>query len=288
VAGLTVYHAGRLPMSRALNFTPDSDQLDVDVYVHDVSRQGQDYPLGWYEPASRNVKLRHPFQPPGPDLRGAPPVYKKIEMPLPGSFNDADPIEPIPKDGRLLVKEQPAWVDRAGTGSSVAFDNLSRGLNLGYLDMDEWTDLTVTAWIETKNTTRYMRVLSKDRIGEQGNFVLCFDREAWEFRVFDEPIDNWRRAAWDSTVINDGRPHHLGAVVDSREKKVSLYVDGQLKAQSDWTAETLDDSDKTTLAVGTDSRGVGTEHMFHGKIEDVQIFHRALGSKEITEQATAR
>ena len=199
--------------------------------------------------------------------------------------SDAGTLEPIPKDDLLLVNKLPAWIARAktgtGAGPAVSFSYFSRGLNLGYLDMEEWTDLTVRAWIETKNATEYQRVLSKDRIGEKGNFVLCFDRTAWEFRVFDEKTDDWRHAAWTSTTINDGRPHHLGAVVDSREKKVSLYIDGELKAQTDWTAATLDDSDKTNLVVGADSRGAGMGHVFHGNIADVRIFHRALSGEEI-------
>ena len=73
----------------------------------------------------------------------------------------------------------------------------------------------------------------------------------------------------------------MAAVVDSRGKKASLYVDGALKAQTDWTASTLDDSDKTNLVVGADSRGAGIGHLFHGKIGDVRVFRCALSGKEI-------
>ena len=284
-AGLTVYHAGRVPISRPLSFSTGSDRLDIGLYVHDLPSRGQHYPLGWYEPASRTVTLRHPFQPPPPDTRGSPPVYEKIELPFPGELDDtpsdAGILEPIPKDGLLLVTEHPAWIARAKDGSAVSFGYFSRGLNLGYLDMEQWTDLTVTAWIETEDTTEYMRVLSKDRIGEKGNFVLCFNRNAWEFRVFDDRIDDWRHAAWASTTINDGRRHHLAAVVDSRGKKITLYVDSALKAQTDWTASALDDSDKTNLVVGADSRGAGIGHVFHGNIDDVRVFYRALSGEEI-------
>ncbi len=69
VAGLTRYHAGRVPMSRVLNFTADSRQLDIDLYIHDTPSSGQPYPLGWYEPAARIITLRHAFQPPPLDAR---------------------------------------------------------------------------------------------------------------------------------------------------------------------------------------------------------------------------
>ena len=286
-AGLTLYHGGRVPMSRLLRFTGGSDRLEVDLYIHDAPRRGRRYPLGWYEAASRTVTLRHSFQPPPSDTRGAPPVYRKVELPMRDELDDAPGdagiLEPIPKDGLLLVNQHPAWIARAGDNSAVSFSYLSRGLNLGYLDMEQWTDLTVTAWIETENRMEYMRVLSKDRIGEKGNFVLCFNRNAWEFRVFDEDINDWRRVTWTSTTINDGRRHHLAAVVDSRSKKISLYVDSALQAQTEWTASTIDDSDKTNLVVGADSRGAGTGHIFHGRIDDVRVLHRALSGEEIGE-----
>ncbi len=61
VAALTRYHGKTMnvaPMSRLLTFTEGSDEARLQCYLHT-----HDYrPQGWYAPAERVVKLRHPFR----------------------------------------------------------------------------------------------------------------------------------------------------------------------------------------------------------------------------------
>ena len=289
VSALTAYHAGRMPMSRLLTFTHGSDRLEIDLYVHDPSRHGPSYPLGWHPPASRSVVLRREFEMPPSDVRPPPPVFEESDLLL--SFletfqprdppGEPDPLDPVPENGELSVSNTAAWNARAEGESGILFSPTAGGLNLGYLDMEEWRNLTVSARVETSQGIDHMRVVSKDRVGEKGNFVLSFDRSGcWEFRVFEDTAGDWRRVVWKSSEINDGKPHHLAGVVDSRRKVVLLYIDGRLEAQSAWTASTLDDSDRTSLVVGADS-GTGAGHAFRGTIGHVRIFHRALGEEEI-------
>jgi hypothetical protein len=74
---LTKAHSGFLPMSRLFTFTPGSDQVSSQLYLHDTSgsRDGKRYGIGWYEPASRTLTTRHAFTPPPPDTRPPPPIY---------------------------------------------------------------------------------------------------------------------------------------------------------------------------------------------------------------------
>jgi len=63
VAALTKFHIGKLqrsaPMSRLLTFTEGSDEVVIGCYLHT-----DDYaPQGWFAPAERRVRLRHPFRP---------------------------------------------------------------------------------------------------------------------------------------------------------------------------------------------------------------------------------
>ncbi|MFP4383743.1 MAG: hypothetical protein ACLFSE_06825 [Spirochaetia bacterium] len=58
-ASLSKYHAGKttLPISRRLTFTPGSDKVTVECYLHT-----SDYaPQGWYKPAERVIDLNRPF-----------------------------------------------------------------------------------------------------------------------------------------------------------------------------------------------------------------------------------
>ena len=63
VAALTKYHSIRrrplFPMSRVLTFTKGSDRLSIRCYLHTSDHAAQ----GWYAPAEREVRLRHPFYP---------------------------------------------------------------------------------------------------------------------------------------------------------------------------------------------------------------------------------
>lgn len=64
VAALTRHHAGSHPLSRLLTFTDGRGSVRADVYLHDNSYQQE--PIGWYEPASRTLPLRHDFAAPPP------------------------------------------------------------------------------------------------------------------------------------------------------------------------------------------------------------------------------
>ncbi len=70
-------------------------------------------------------------------------------------------------------------------------------------------------------------------------------------------------------------------VVDSKQQKVLLYVDGESKADTPWTAKTLDDSDEADLVIGADSGEKQFGQTFRGLIHDVRLYSRALSSVEI-------
>ncbi len=59
VCPLTIYHAHRYaPMSRLFTFTPGSDEVVVQCYIHKSDRG----PQGWYDEAERTLKLSKPFE----------------------------------------------------------------------------------------------------------------------------------------------------------------------------------------------------------------------------------
>jgi hypothetical protein len=63
VAALTRHHVGPMPstpMSRLLTFTEGSPDVSIECYLHTADHA----PVGWYEPARRLVRCRHPFRGP--------------------------------------------------------------------------------------------------------------------------------------------------------------------------------------------------------------------------------
>lgn len=61
-AAVTQYHAGSHSMSRVLTLTPDSDQAEIRLYLHEPTYEN--HPAGWYEPYTHIVPLRHAFAAP--------------------------------------------------------------------------------------------------------------------------------------------------------------------------------------------------------------------------------
>ena len=147
--------------------------------------------------------------------------------------------------------------------------------------MEDWTDLTVTAWIRTTVKSTGMRIVSKDRVGSPGNFMLWCDlKGAWTIQAWDDVAHKWQAAAWKSELPGDGEWHLIAGTVDSSRGRVSLFVDGQLRGEANWTAKTLDDSDKTHLVIGADSDEKEFGHSFHGLIHDVHLYPRAQSLDE--------
>ncbi len=303
VAALTRHHGGSHPMSRLVTFVDGESTIKTDVYLHDSSYNEQ--PIGWYGAASKSLSLRHPFKAP-PPIQQLPPFpsvtritdkpYGKPPRNRPLRKAAASPDlsakwngiaggslqleSQLQADTDNRIDHKPALVHFEAL-SAAKFDGSQR-LRVGRLKMNDWADLTVSAWVNTADKTPGIRILSKDCIGTPGNFMLWRDlKESWTMQAWDDDAKCWQVASWHSQDVADGRWHLLTGVVDSKRKRVLLYVDGQQKAESAWTAETLDDSDETDLVVGADSGAKQFGHGFRGLIHDVHLYQRALTPAEI-------
>lgn len=59
-SGLTMHHGGGTPMSRLLTFNSGEARLRIELYLHEPYALER-HQVGWYERASKDVGLRHPF-----------------------------------------------------------------------------------------------------------------------------------------------------------------------------------------------------------------------------------
>lgn len=161
------------------------------------------------------------------------------------------------------------------------FDGHER-LWLGPIHVEDWTDLSVTAWIRTTAESGSMRIVSKDCIGTPGSFMLWRDlKGSWTMQAWDDNARKWQVASWKSGLPSDGKWHLISGIVDSSRKKVSLFVDAQLHGEANWSATTLDDSDETDFVIGADSDETRFGHTFRGVIHDVHLYKRALSPEEL-------
>ena len=283
-AALTRHHGGSHPLSRLLTFTDGLDQVTTRTYLHDASYQKES--VGFYEPATRQLPLRHRFEAP-PPIEPLPPfpggshVFEpsKPERPAPSTFpadGDAPELTKLwdRESGRLQIEEK-------------HFDGKTR-MRIGAIDMTDWTGLTFAARIKTDRNDPSMRIISKDRLGSPGNFILQKrTTNLWEIKVWDASAKKWAIAMWEAN-LSDDKWHHLCGVADAKRHKLLFYVDGEPRAQAAWNAASLDDSDQTELVIGADSGEKRFGQTFRGSIRDVLILARPLSDVEIKEVAEFR
>jgi len=308
-AALTVHHGGSHPLSRLVTLIDGSDEALVETYLHEKNYKKE--PVGFYEPAARAIPLRHCFAAP-PPIELLPPFPESARvfdepyvnpetgtgtehtshqarpsLDLTGLWNSEDggsfELETqVKSDTGNLISSKPA-LEADGEVDALLFDGSQR-LWVGPVEMEDWTDLTVSIWIQTTHNDPGMRVVCKDHIGEPGCFMLHQPNPGvWLMQAWDDRAAKWQTATWRSDVPSDGQWHHLVGMVNSRTKKVTLLVDGEQKAEAPWTAETLDDSDETDLVVGADSGRKKFGQTFRGKLRDLRIVSRALNADEVRE-----
>ena len=296
-AALTVHHGGSFPQSRLITFTDQSDQARIQTYLHEDTYKDQ--PIGFYQPAERTFPTRHTFKAPAP-IQALPPFPKEarvfegtyvsnptksdasfLAQPSPDLTSDWDPQSggrlqletKIQQDQNNRIANKPKLVNDtpSGEGLAMSFEGKQR-VWVGDIHMHQWTDLKVSAWIKTKSNSPGMRIVSKDRIGEPGCFMLWHPSPGvWEMRAWDQAARKWQAATWRTNTLSDGKWHQLTGIVDSKASKVRLYVDDKLQAETSWTATTLDDSDHAAVVVGADSAEKKFGHTFKGLIHNVQI-----------------
>lgn len=164
---------------------------------------------------------------------------------------------------------------------AFSFDGSADGIDLGNVDVGNWTDLTVSAWFKTSATTGQMRIMSKDQVGVQGNLILWFTEGDWRFNAYDSVAGDWAVAQYTSTAPNDGEWHHFAGKINQTSNKIALFIDGVLVGSDDFTAATLDDSDSEEFVIGADSDVGSYEQVWDGQIDEFAIWNRSLGLGEI-------
>src|SRR5690606_24168860 len=106
-----------------------------------------------------------------------------------------------------------------------------------YQPMMEWSFLTLSCWLKTDSTAPQEPVSYSPSEGV-GKFRLQYDGSAWVFEVGEGR--RWRSARWTTNLPNRGQLwHHFVALADASARRLALYVDGQLRAEGDWTGGRL-------------------------------------------------
>jgi hypothetical protein len=165
----------------------------------------------------------------------------------------------------------------SGYNSDVAIAD-NAGLRLSH-------DLTLTAWINTTNTTQKQDFISKyDFSGQETGYILqMLPNGTVNLRLGGSNVFSGIRDASDSTVINDGQWHYV-AVVIPIGGHVQFFIDGNPTTTTAQVAAASGNSQP--LYLGT-FPGAYNGLPFVGCLDEVRIFGRSLSAAEISALATS-
>jgi len=180
----------------------------------------------------------------------------------------------------------------AKTGPGFYFDGGANKMlvpDAPNLNFGPGQDFSIEAWIEPsppppQMTDDILPIVDKrqalNSIQCQG-YVLCFYHGRLSFRMSDDI--NGDGSEWNATVPGFfyGWFHQVAVTVDRNSKEGGkLYVDAKLVATFDPTQESGDLSNTQPLRIGNNSCQ-DYYSFFHGLIDNVAVFNRALSPEEI-------
>ena len=148
------------------------------------------------------------------------------------------------------------------------------------------TSFSVTAWVRLTKGGANTTAVSQDGSHRSGFFLgyRMFDGAGyWSFTLSDADDDTatWTHAHSVNAAVPDGEWHHLAGVYDAAARKIRLYVDGDLQAETDyttpWNAGGVFQIGQAQIqkAAPTDS--------WPGGVDDVQVFTGVLTAAEIND-----
>jgi hypothetical protein len=199
------------------------------------------------------------------------------------SFNTADIAGQVALDrsGNNLSATIDAAAATAGqVGQALAFNgNASSVLVTGTPLTQLTANLTLAAWINTKNTSRTEVLLSKyDAAGTEAGYLLKVTPSGTvALRLGGNTWQSGTREAADATPVNDGRWHHV-AVVISLGQDVKFYVDGVLRSTQASAAQSgTSDAQFEIGAAASNYYGAP----FTGSIDEVKFYRQALTDAQV-------
>jgi hypothetical protein len=164
--------------------------------------------------------------------------------------------------------------------SFPAVGSVNFGSNAGNFGTSKWT---MELWGKT-TATRLVSLLSKR--GNCGGYELT---PWWDMRIHSGMVQleaytsQYNEAGSPGTIMNDGVWHHIAFVRNGGA--LSLYQDGVLLAAKTGLGAALNDSTAKNLVLGSGPCIANDGNDFHGKIDEVSLYHRAMSAQEIAAQA---
>jgi sucrose-6-phosphate hydrolase SacC (GH32 family) len=202
----------------------------------------------------------------------------------------ADPIAYVFNQARYKPSSDPLW--RAGIrGHALMFDGYSTWVTRAADQLPKPAHaLTIAAWVapasfEHGDERRLSAIVNQhDREERRGYILGVFRHGTWSFQVGagDEWLEVWAEAC----PLPRNRWSYVVATYDSLAGRMVLYLNGELVAERAIAFDRTITPCLYDLLIGKNNKGtllqgVFTANMFHGLIDEVQLYRRALTADEV-------
>lgn len=169
-----------------------------------------------------------------------------------------------------ILQGNPKWVE-GYLGGALLFDGLDDYVDTYYTEnLPRWT---VSAWVQSPQSPRQGAVGGP--VHREANFQFNWNHDDARFRgtAALRIGDTWHAASFG--VLPANQWHHLAATFDGTSLKA--YVNGAV-TEANLAARGVPFSEPSTLKIG---RHAGGPWYFHGTVDDVRVYNRALEQEEI-------
>jgi len=171
-------------------------------------------------------------------------------------------------------------------GNALRFDGQDDFVDCGNDASLSWrsADYSVCAWAKRMSTGSYDVIVGKQEDGGnyRGWYLRFNSRKAAVSDIIEFATGNYDRS-WNGNgaVRSDGTYtdtnwHYICGVLDGKNSKARLYVDG-VEIKNDAGSNTYNIDNSVSLRIGAKENG----EYFNGKIDEVRIYNRALTAEEI-------
>ncbi|MFG3007512.1 LamG-like jellyroll fold domain-containing protein [Streptomyces calvus] len=178
-----------------------------------------------------------------------------------------------PNDRPLTVTEGTAWTGGV-SGSALKFDGQGQYAQTDGPVLDTTGSYTVSAWVTLDALPgNYATAVSQDGRRQASPFYLQYGQGAFAFSTPDG-----QRARLE-TRPETGRWYHLVGVRDDATDRITLYVDGKRAATSAAGPAYVGSG---PLAVGRAQWNGGNTDFWHGAVDQVHAYDKALTAEEVS------
>ena len=165
-------------------------------------------------------------------------------------------------------------------GGALSFDGVDDYVEIpGYKGMQGTASRTCSAWIKTSGSSANAVIM---------DWGTSDAEQKWVFGLFSTgelTVYTWPSYIKTSKTVTDNQWHHVAAVLTDdgtpNVSEIKLYVDGQLQVATANSTQALNTVPAGNVLIGAYDAAGTKGGYFHGAIDDVRIYDRALKASEI-------